>query len=88
MFSLPVEVEMIRLDKGQHKQQGHLSINPLGKASAAVLLCACSKWAPCTPEAASLALPAPAASDLACSCTLLQQTSTNRANSSTLSFNI
>lgn len=31
MFNLPVDVHMIRLDKGQHKQQEYLSINPLGK---------------------------------------------------------
>jgi hypothetical protein len=54
MFSLPVEMQMIRLDKGQHKQQEFLSINPLGKASGV-----CSKDAPCTPEAASLAPPCP-----------------------------
>jgi glutathione S-transferase len=31
MYELPVEVRMIRLDKGQHKQKEYLSINPLGK---------------------------------------------------------
>lgn len=31
MFHLPVDINMIRLDKGQHKQQEYLSINPLGK---------------------------------------------------------
>lgn len=31
MYELPVEVHMIRLDKGQHKQKEYLSINPLGK---------------------------------------------------------
>lgn len=33
MYNLPVDVRMIRLDKGQHKEQEYLSINPLGKAS-------------------------------------------------------
>jgi hypothetical protein len=30
-FSLPVDVQMIRVDKGEHKQQAYLQINPLGK---------------------------------------------------------
>lgn len=31
MYNLLVDVRMIRLDKGQHKQEEYLSINPLGK---------------------------------------------------------
>jgi hypothetical protein len=31
MYNLPVDVQMIRLDKGQHKQEEYLAINPLGK---------------------------------------------------------
>jgi hypothetical protein len=30
-FGLPVEVHMIRLDKGEHKKADYLQINPLGK---------------------------------------------------------
>lgn len=34
MYNLPVDVRMIRLDKGQHKQEEYLAINPLGKVGA------------------------------------------------------
>jgi hypothetical protein len=33
-----VDVQMIRVDKGEHKQQAYLQINPLGKVRG--LLCA------------------------------------------------
>jgi glutathione S-transferase len=41
-FALPVDVHMIRLDKGEHKKADYLQINPLGKVRRRVhLLCLC-----------------------------------------------